>query len=301
MRTLIKLISAYAPTLTSSAEAKDMFYEELSTVVCGIPASQPLYILGDFNARIGADHDSWMTCLGHFGVGRMNDNGQRMLEFCCHPNLCITNTFFNTKPQHKVSWRHPRSNHWHQLDLILTRRSDLPSVKLTRTYHSADCDTDHSMVGCRIKISPKKLHHTRKEGRPRINTAGTQVPEQVEMFTKTLQAKLSGSLSNNAKERWEFLRNSMHSIAIQVFGKKKSNSADWFEANAATLMPLIDAKRRALAAYKASPSQSNLLALRSARSKVHQAAKQCANDYWLNLCSWNNSDCVITYCLEGNM
>ena len=36
--------------------------------------------------------------------------------------------------------------------------------------------------------------------------------------------------------------------------------------------------------------QSNLLALRSARSKVHQAAKQCANDYWLNLCSYIQQD-----------
>ena len=50
-------------------------------------------------------------------------------------------------------------------------------------------------------------------------------------------------------------------------------------------MPLIDAKRKALAKYKASPSQSNLLALRSAGNKVHQAARQCANDFWLDLCS----------------
>lgn len=35
--------------------------------------------------------------------------------------------------QHRVSWRYPRSNHWHQLDLILARRSCLPSVQITRS------------------------------------------------------------------------------------------------------------------------------------------------------------------------
>ena len=270
---LVTLISAYAPTLTSTEEAKDMFYDELSTVVGGIPASTSIYILGDFNARVGSDHDSWMTCLGHFGVGKMNNNGQRMLEFCCHHDLCITNTFFNTKPQHKVSWRHPRSKHWHQLDLVLARRSEFPSVKLTRTYHSADCDTDHSMVGCKIKLTPQKVHHSKKEGRPRINTSGTRVPDMIETFARNLKAQLPESPSSNASERWNSFRDAVYTAALKVFGKKKSKSHDWFEENVTTLVPLIDAKRDALTAYKASPSQSNLIALRSARQKVHQAAK----------------------------
>ena len=41
----------------------------------------------------------------------------------------------------------------------------------------------------------------------------------------------------------------------------------------------------ALIAYKANPSLPNLLALRTARSRVQQVARQCANDYWLKLCA----------------
>ena len=51
------------------------------------------------------------------------------------------------------------------------------------------------------------------------------------------------------------------------------------------MTPAIDAKRNTLTAYKASPSEQNLQILRAARSKVQQHAKQCANDYWLQLCS----------------
>ena len=107
----ISLISAYAPTLTSTPEAKDEFYSNLNVVIKNIPNNEQLVLLGDFNARVGADQDSWPSCLGSFGVGKVNDNGQRLLEFCSYHGLCVTNTFLQTKPQHRVSWCHQRSKH----------------------------------------------------------------------------------------------------------------------------------------------------------------------------------------------
>ncbi|XP_066282992.1 uncharacterized protein [Branchiostoma lanceolatum] len=146
----ITLVSVYAPTLAATPEVKDEFYENLTATIRNIPSDEQLVLLGDFNARVGDDHESWPACLGKFGVGKMNENGQRALEFCAYHNLCITNSYFQTKPQHKVSWRHPRSKHWHQLDLILTRRTSLKNMLLTRAYQSADCDTDHSLVCCNL-------------------------------------------------------------------------------------------------------------------------------------------------------
>ena len=145
------LMSVYVPTLTSVSDEKDKFYDELSAAISSVPEHHSLYVLGDFNARVGSDHNSWPLVLGHFGVGRMSENGQRLLELGCHLNLFVTKTFFNTKPQHRVSSTHPRSKHWDQLDLILTRRPSLSSVRLTRTYQSADCDTDHSLVYSKVK------------------------------------------------------------------------------------------------------------------------------------------------------
>ena len=37
-----------------------------------------------------ADHDSWSCSICHFGVGRLNENGQRLLELCSYHNLCVT-------------------------------------------------------------------------------------------------------------------------------------------------------------------------------------------------------------------
>ena len=91
------LLSAYAPTLTSCSDAKDAFYCHLDEAIKHIPKSEALIFLGDFNARVGNDRASWPNCLGHFGTGKCNDNGQRLLGFCTYHHLCITNTFFAIK------------------------------------------------------------------------------------------------------------------------------------------------------------------------------------------------------------
>ncbi|XP_068720637.1 craniofacial development protein 2-like [Montipora capricornis] len=133
----VTFICAYAPTLTSTADEKDRLYEALDATIKSVPNKKGLYILGDFNARVGAHHKAWPTSLGRLRVGKMNENGQRLLELCSFYKLAITNTFFENMARHKVSWRRPRSKHWHQLDLILARRQDLNSVRNTRSYHSA--------------------------------------------------------------------------------------------------------------------------------------------------------------------
>ena len=74
------IVSVYAPTLCAAPEDKDQFFEALDEAISRIPSTDALYLLGDFNARVGADREAWPSCLGAYGRGKMNDNGQRLLE-----------------------------------------------------------------------------------------------------------------------------------------------------------------------------------------------------------------------------
>ena len=192
---------------------KDMFYENLTSIIRNIPSKEQVALLGDFNARVRADHDSWLSCLGQFGVGKMNENGQRLLELCAFHDLCITNSFFRTKPQHKVSCRHPRSKHWHQLDLILARRAAIKNVLHTRSYHSADCDADHSLVCCKIRMQPKKFRRTK--GNPRIDVSKMSQPDLMEQFAQTFEKEFDAlQPSDSATEKWEALPDTMYCTAL---------------------------------------------------------------------------------------
>ena len=279
----VTIISVYAPTLNYQAEEKDQFYEQLSDLVRSIPKEEQLFLLGDFNARVGNDNESWSSCLGKFGEGKMNENGQRLLELCTIHNLCITNSFFQTKPQHKVSWMHPRSKRWHQLDLIITRRPLLKNILLSRTYHSADCDSDHSLVCCKVKLRPKKFYIGKPKGAPRIETSTMNHFRAEEFRTEFEKDYNVDEGENTAKGKWQHLQQSIHKAAMKVFGKKTHKTQDWFEAKTSELTPVLDAKRTALKKFKASPCEKNLQILKSARSKAQSTARRCANEYWQEL------------------
>ena len=141
------------------------------------------------------------------------------------------------------------------------------------------------MVCSKVKLCEKSLHRTRKEGRHRIDISKTRDQRKVEEFAQVLEDSLPGPPTANAQDRWKHFRDAVYNAAMSTFGKKTSKSADWFEAHSEEMTPVIEAKRNALTACKANPSDQNLKILRAARSKVQQRARQCANDYWLQLCS----------------
>ena len=255
----VTLVSVYAPTMSTTSDINDEFYENLAAITSSVPKNEQLVLLGNFNARVGADHDTRTSCLGQFGVGKMNENGQRLLALCTFHYLCIANSFFRTKPQHKDSWRHPRSKHWHQLDMILFRRATLKNVLHTHSYHSAECNTHHSLVCCKIRVQPKRFHRTKKQGNPRIEVSKMSQPNLMSQFAEAFENEFDVPQTKvSATEKWEILRDTMHRTALATFGKYTSNTHDWFDAKSSAMRPVIEAKRTALMEYKRSSSERNL-------------------------------------------
>lgn len=68
-----------------------------------------------------------------------NENDHQLLEFC---SLHVTNTYFQVKPQYKISWMRPPSKYWYKLDLLLGRRypiknTDYPMVSERQLWLSS--------------------------------------------------------------------------------------------------------------------------------------------------------------------
>lgn len=201
--------------------------------------------------------------------------------------LCITNTYFQSKPFHKVSWRHPQSGYWlDQLDLIVTCVKDLRCIFQTHSLHSAVCDTDHSLVHCKVKLQVKNLHRAKPKGAPRIESSKTADPIKAAAFLCALEDSLPYlPKSCSVQQYWDGLRDTTYNTALSVFEKKLGRSNDWFEANSTELAPILEEKRTALTLYKLTLNHKTLQALRSSRRKLQQASRRCANSYWFQLCS----------------
>ena len=94
----ITVIQVYA--LTSNAEEAEVerFYEDLQDFVELTAQKDVLFILGDWNAKVGSQETPGVT--GKFGLGMRNEAGQRLIEFWQENALVIANTIFQ---QHKRS------------------------------------------------------------------------------------------------------------------------------------------------------------------------------------------------------
>ena len=92
----ITVIQVYI--LTSNAEEAEVgwFYEDLQDLLGLIPKEDVLFIVGDWNTKVGSQETPGVT--GKFGLGVQNESGQRLIEFCQENALVIANTLFQ---QHK--------------------------------------------------------------------------------------------------------------------------------------------------------------------------------------------------------
>ena len=93
----ITAIQVYAPTSSNTVEPEvEWFYEDLQDLLQLTPKKDVLFILGDWNAKVGSQETPGVT--GKFGLGVQNKAGQRLTEFCQENSLVIANTLFQ---QHK--------------------------------------------------------------------------------------------------------------------------------------------------------------------------------------------------------
>ena len=67
----VSFLSICTPTLCSPAENKYECYDELESSIREIPVTEHLYLHMDFNTHVGANHDSWPSCIGHFGISQV--------------------------------------------------------------------------------------------------------------------------------------------------------------------------------------------------------------------------------------
>ena len=75
----ITVIQVYAPTINAEEEEVQWFYEDLQGLLELTPKKDVLFIIGDWNAKVGSQEIPGLT--SKFGLGVQNEAGQRITEF----------------------------------------------------------------------------------------------------------------------------------------------------------------------------------------------------------------------------
>ena len=130
------VIQVYAHTSNAEEAEVERFYEDLQDLWELTPKKDVLFIIGDWNAKVGSQVTPGVT--GKFGLKIQNEAGQRLIEFCQENALVIANTLFQQHKGRLYTWTSPDGPHWNQIDYILCSQRWRSSIQSAKTGPGAD-------------------------------------------------------------------------------------------------------------------------------------------------------------------
>ena len=145
----------------------EWFYEDLQDLLELTPKKDVLFIIGDWNAKVGSQETPGVT--GKVVLGIWNEAGQRLIEFCKENALVITSTLFQQHKRRLDTWTSPDGQHRNQNDYILCSQRWRSSIQSAKTRSGADCGSDHELLIAKFGLKLKKVEKTTRPLRYDLN------------------------------------------------------------------------------------------------------------------------------------
>ena len=113
---IITVIQICALNSNGEEAEVEQFYEDLQDLLELTPPKDILFIIGDWNVKVGSQEIPGVT--GKFGLGVQNEAGQRLTEFCQENTLVIADTLFQQHKRRLYTWTLPDGQHQNKIDYI---------------------------------------------------------------------------------------------------------------------------------------------------------------------------------------
>ena len=107
------VIQVYATASNAEEVEVEWFYEDLQDLLELTSKKDVLFIIGDWNAKVGSQEIPGVT--GKFGFGVQNEAGQRLTEFCQENILVLINTLFQEHKRKLYTWTSPDGQYQNQI------------------------------------------------------------------------------------------------------------------------------------------------------------------------------------------
>ena len=122
-------VCVYGPNISSAYRP---FLNSLKGVLECAPPGDSLVLLGDFNAHVGSNSESWRDVVGKNGLRDLNPSDVLLLDVCACHGLSITNIMFRHKRVHMCTWHQDTVGRSLMIDFVVVTSDLQPHVLNTR-------------------------------------------------------------------------------------------------------------------------------------------------------------------------
>ena len=280
---LVGILSIYAPHNMKPLPEKVAFYADLTTLYDRCSTDGPKIICGDFNARLGECRSGEDQVIGPHAFGREASratelsNRELLLEFCFGHGLAVANTFADTSPGEKVTFREAGfdpmgevcSRGYALLDLALVDQQHLGIISDLASHREATLATNHFLVTCTLNcvFAPRQPTQTQL---PNLESLDSQSCRQE--FISTVEGKLSRlDAPTDVDSLWRDLTEAIHDAEATLPKKTSVAKKAWVRDSTLALI-----EKRQVARYENDHTSEKML------TKQIKAAVRKDKSIWLD-------------------
>ena len=263
---IFNVISIYAPQAGSAEEEKDKFWQDLDSVYSDIPEDERIVVAGDFNGHIGSNNLAIERIHGGYGTGRINNEGERLIDFAVACDMAILNSFYCKKDYITYA----SGGNETQLDYILFRRSQMKEIKNCKVIKGELVARQHHTVIGDINI--KKVRKGKKRSVPKIMWWKMKNEEFRDSFAQRVLNEIE--LKEDVEDWWQHNAQVILRIGEEIFGKTSGKGPPdnketwWWNAEVARV---IKEKKEAKKEYYRERNQRNRERCRVANKAAKKA------------------------------
>ena len=197
------------------------FYEDLQDLLELTPKKDVLFMIGDWNAKVGSQETPGVT--GKFGLGIWNEAGQGLIRVLTRERTGMANTLFQQHKRRLYTWTSPDGQHRNQTDYILCSQRGRSSIQSAQTRPGADCGSYHELLIAKFRLKFKKVGKTTKPFRYYLN----QIPCD---YTVEVRNRFKGLdlIDRVPDELWMEVCDTVQETGIKTIPmEKKCKKAKW--------------------------------------------------------------------------
>ena len=268
-KSLLNVVSVYAPQVGRSPKEKEDFYVCLGNVLKGVSKNEKLLVCGDLNAHVGAEADGFEGVHGGKGFGVRNTEGEVLLEFADAWGLTVCNTWFIKPDSQKITYESGGIKT--QVDYVLIRKEERPLVSNVKVIQSEACIPQHKLVVCEMKLV-EKLEKKRKVFVSKCRVWKLKEKEQRLNFEDKIKEKAELRGDGDVESKWKMLKETLLEAADEVCGRTKGPARHreswWWNRE---VSEVIDEKRKLYMIWKKSGKEEDRVLYCSAKRKARRA------------------------------